>query len=188
MRTVFPIFRIIYDLCGGTGSWSKPYSDNGYDVRVVDIKNGNDIRWLFKPSDNVYGVLAAPPCTHFALSGAQYWEEKDADGRTLHDIAIMDACIRFIFATNPVFWALENPAGRMTHFLGRPQYRFNPCDFGDTYTKKTYLWGKFNRPRMSPAIPTDGSKMHKMPDSKGRQERRSIISPYFANAFFEANR
>ena len=148
------------------------------DVRIIDIK---DIRWL-KKANNVYGVLAAPPCTHFALSGAQY---KDEDGRTLHDISIMDACIRFIFAVNP---ALENPAGRMAHFLGRPQYRFNPCDFGDTYTKKTYLWGKFNRPRMSPALPTDGSKIHKMPDSKGRQERRSIISPYFANGFFEANR
>jgi ubiquinone/menaquinone biosynthesis C-methylase UbiE len=27
--------KIILDLCGGTGSWSKPYSDNGYDVRIV---------------------------------------------------------------------------------------------------------------------------------------------------------
>ena len=99
------IKKVVYDLCGGTGSWSKPYSDNGYDVRIIDLKNGDDVRWLFKPAENVHGILAAPPCTHFALSGAQYWEEKDKDGRTLHDISIMDACIRFIFAdTNIQFF------------------------------------------------------------------------------------
>ena len=34
------------------------------------------------PFDTVYGILAAPPCTDFAGSGAQYWKTKDEDGRT----------------------------------------------------------------------------------------------------------
>lgn len=190
--------RIIYDLCGGTGSWSKPYRDNGYTVRLIDMKDGNDIRWLRKPKEIVHGVLAAPPCTHFSLSGAQYWEEKDADGRTLEDISIMDACIRFIFAVNPVFWALENPTGRMVEFLGPPIYKFNPCDFGDPYTKKTYLWGKFIRPNKRPVEPEfitapNGdrySKIHWYTGGKSDKTKtiRSMTPPAFAAAFFKANR
>lgn len=180
--------RIIYDLCGGTGSWSKPYADNeGYAVRIIDTNKGNDVRWLRKPNEAVHGVLAAPPCTHFSLSGAQYWPEKDADGRTLNDIAIMDACIRFIFAVNPDWWALENPTGRMRDFLGPPVYSFNPCDFGDAYTKKTYLWGRFKRPKKSPVEPKKGSMMWRLPPSKERAKLRSITPQGFANAFFEAN-
>jgi len=188
--------RIIYDLCGGTGSWSKPYKNAGYTVRLIDTKDGNDIRWLRKPKEIVHGVLAAPPCTHFSLSGACWWPEKDKDGRTLEHITIMDACIRFIFAVNPVFWALENPVGRMVEFLGRPVFKFNPCDFGDGYTKKTYLWGRFNHPKMKPVEAIAAPKGHHCIDVyyqnkvafDRRHEVRSITPPGFASAFFEANR
>jgi len=37
----------------------------------------NDIRWLEIPDKSVYGILAAPPCTDFSVSGAQYWKQKD---------------------------------------------------------------------------------------------------------------
>lgn len=180
--------RIIYDLCGATGSWSSPYAlDKNYIVHVIDIKDGQDVRWLKKPAENVHGVLAAPPCTHFSLSGAQYWPEKDNDGRTLNDIAIMDACIRFIFAVNPIWWCLENPIGRMVEFLGEPVMRFDPYLYGDPYTKKTCLWGKFNRPKIKPVEPSEGSKMHRLPPSLNRQELRALTPPGFAAAFKEAN-
>lgn len=178
--------RIIYDLCGGTGSWSKPYRDNGYTVRLIDTKDGNDIRWLHKPRESVHGVLAAPPCTHLSRCGAQYWFEKDNDGRTLEHIAIMDACIRFIFAVNPVFWALENPIGRMVEFLGEPIFKFDPCDFGDPWTKRTWLWGKFNRPKTKPC---DSPIQINVTETQRRTAtERSITPPGFAAAFFEANR
>ena len=35
----------------------------------------------------------------------------------------------------------ENPMGFRRQFLGKPAFTFNPCDFGDAYTKKTDLWG-----------------------------------------------
>ena len=54
--------RIILDLCGGTGSWSKPYKDAGYDVRVITLPV-NDIA-TYHPPEGVYGVLAAPPCNY----------------------------------------------------------------------------------------------------------------------------
>ena len=189
--------RIIYDLCGGTGSWSKPYKDNGYTVRLIDIKDGNDIRWLRKPKEIVHGVLAAPPCTHFAHCGATWWEEKDRDGRTLNDIAIMDACIRFIFAVNPVWWVLENPWGRMVDFLGSPIMKFHPYEYGDPYQKLTYLWGKFNCPKKKIVkVPLKDSKEHGVDVYLGithmaygkRSALRSVTPPGFAAAFFEANR
>ena len=56
--------KIILDLCGGTASWSKPYADAGYDVRLITLPE-QDVRDYIPPED-VYGVLAAPPCTEFS--------------------------------------------------------------------------------------------------------------------------
>jgi len=178
--------RVILDLCGGTGSWSKPYSDAGYDVRVVDpLNGGGDVR-LFERQD-VYGILAAPPCTHFAVSGARWWEGK-GDGALLEGLAVVDACIRIVFACKPRWWALENPVGRLVKYLGKPKMMFNPCDYGDPYTKKTCLWGEFTLPmKKNRVIPVEGSKMHRLPPSPDRWRLRSETPMGFANAFFEAN-
>ena len=58
--------KIILDLCGGTGSWSNPYKDNGYDVRLITLPN-YDVRH-YNPPENVYGILAAPPCDQFSFA------------------------------------------------------------------------------------------------------------------------
>src|SRR4051812_9912358 len=65
----------ILSLCDYTGEWSKPYREAGYDVRQVDIQRGEDVR-LFRFCGPIRGVLAAPPCTHFARSGARHWKNK----------------------------------------------------------------------------------------------------------------
>ena len=96
-----------------------------------------------------------------------------------------------IYETNPVFWCIENPVGKMREFLGKPKLIFDPCEFGDPYTKKTYLWGKFNIPgffKDTSVKPTLGSKIHKIPPSADRKTIRSITPEGFAQAFFEANR
>ena len=75
MRELMPDSdKIILDLCGGTGAWSRNYKDAGYDVRLVTLPE-HDVR-LYQPPDNVYGILAAPPCTHFAVSGARWWKRR----------------------------------------------------------------------------------------------------------------
>ena len=58
--------KIILDLCGGTGSWSRPYTEAGYTVEVVDILYGEYVENYIPPS-GVYGILAAPPCTMFSF-------------------------------------------------------------------------------------------------------------------------
>lgn len=176
--------KIILDLCGGTGAWSKPYADAGYDVRLVTLPR-HDVR-LYMPPENVHGVLAAPPCTHLAVSGARWWKGK-GETALLEALATVDACVRVVVATNPEWWALENPVGRLRHFLGRPTLIFDPCDYGDPWTKRTLLWGEFAYPQVSRVEPTEGSKIHLYPPSEDRAKLRSITPPGFARAFFEAN-
>jgi hypothetical protein len=178
------IDKTILDLCGGTGAWSKPYRDAGYDVRLITLPE-HDVR-LYMPPDNVYGVLAAPPCTHLAGSGARWWAKK-GDTALFESLSIIDACMRIILLSKPQFWCLENPVGRLVHYIGKPVMYFQPCDYGDPYTKKTCLWGKFNVPERNPVEPTAGSKMHLMGPRRNRPELRSITPDGFAQAFFEAN-
>ena len=179
---------IILDLCGGTGSWSRPYKEAGYDVRIIDMKTGHDVRLFEKPNAKIHGILAAPDCTHLAGSGARWWEEK-GEGPLLNGLAVVDACLRIILVCEPKFWALENPVGRLVHYLGKPKMYFNPCDYGDPYTKKTCLWGNFTDPVKTPIEAKEGSKLWKMYGGKSEKTKtmRSITPPGFAKAFFEAN-
>lgn len=185
--------RTILSLCDFTGIWSQPYADAGYNVVRVDIKHGDDVRLFKLPSYPVHGILAAPPCTHFAVSGARWWEEK-GEAALLEGLALVDACTRIILMTRPVWWALENPVGRLNGYLGKPSFYFQPCDYGDPYTKKTALWGNFTPP-LGLFLPvsdmaveaTEGSKMHLLPPSPERQALRSETPVGFAQAFFFAN-
>lgn len=178
---------LILDLCGGSGAWSKPYADAGYETWVVDpFTDGSDVR-LFEHLDKpVHGILAAPPCTSFAGSGARWWAGKGKQA-LLDGLAVVDACLRVIAIQGPRWWVLENPVGRLRRYLGPPRMIFNPCDFGDPYTKKTCLWGNFTVPTRRPVAPTEGSKMHRLPPSADRWRLRSATPPGFAKAFFAAN-
>jgi len=180
--------KIILDLCGGTGSWSQPYRDAGYDVIVIDpLADGSDVRLFSFTNKKIHGILAAPPCTHLASSGARWFKSK---GQTalLEALSVVDACLRIVVMLKPAWWALENPVGRLVRYLGKPKLYFNPCDYGDPYTKKTCLWGEFNIPEKKPVEPTEGSKMHKLAPSPDRWRLRSKTPQGFAQAFFEANK
>lgn len=193
--------KIILDLCGGTGSWSKPYADAGYDVRIVTLPD-NDVL-TYQPPDNVYGILAAPPCTMFSLARTTAKEPRDFD----KGMETVEACLRIIWQCRKngglKFWALENPMGYLRQFLGKPPLTFNPADYGDAHTKRTDLWGYYNEPikspiklteeqtkRMSinnrelPALPIDY-----LPAVESRQAaRRAMTPPGFAQAFYKANK
>ena len=179
----------VYSLCDYSGEWAKPYKEAGCEVILIDLKYGHDVRLLLKPCEKVDVVLAAPPCTVFAGSGAK-WRSLRAISEVLEGISIVDACLRFIYAVKPRIWALENPIGWLRDYIGEPVMYFDPCDYGDPYTKKTALWGNFRQPLKQPVEPVDGSKMHL--NYGGRSEHtktiRSITPPGFARAFYEANK
>lgn len=207
--------KIILDLCGGTGSWSQPYKDAGYFVIVITLPK-YDITLTeitkdfitFKNADKdsnvcvvrrsaIQGILAAPPCTHFTNSGAQYWKAKDKDERTIADTKIIAACLHVIAMVKPKWWAFENPTGRMGQWMGKPQLVFNPCDFGDAYTKRTCLWGNFTVPEYNKVEPVfviakNGDRYSPVHWGTGgtsakTKEKRSVTPPGFAKAFFKTN-
>ena len=167
--------RAILSLCDLTGNWSRPYEEAGYDVIRIDLANGRDVRLLEHLGRPIHGILAAPPCDHFALSGARWWDGK-GESAVIEGLSIVDACLRAVAIYRPTWWALENPVGRLRRFLGEPAFRFDPCDFGDPYTKRTCLWGHFTPPvplvsaaARNPVLPTLGSMMHTMVRDKRRR-------------------
>ena len=142
---------LIISLFDYTGTWSQPYRDAGYDVLQIDIQHGRDIRT--EPIvTGAHGIILQPPCTDFAASGARWFSEKDADGRTEESIKLVKIGLEWVKANNPAWWVLENPAGRihkMVPELGQPVFKFSPHQYGETYRKTTWLWGNFNTPKFT---------------------------------------
>lgn len=194
--------KIILDVAGGTGSWSRPYEENGYDVIIIDkdFADCDGIIWgdaaLFdKQPINVVGILCAPPCTKFAVSGNR-WKRSEDDYKEA--LRVVDACLRLVHVYQPDFWVLENPIGTLVRWLGKPVMYFQPYEYGDPWTKRTCLWGSFNIPKKNPVEPIVPKKGHHSLDAyyakngskfkrKDRARMRSITPPGFANAFFRAN-
>jgi hypothetical protein len=172
---------LILDLCGGTGAWSAPYRDAGYRVQIVDtfaVGSIGDVR-LFVPPADVHGVLAAPPCTEFSIARNGY-PERPRD--FLEGMSVVNACMRIILQCRPKWWALENPTGHLSKFLGIPRDTWEPCDFGDPWTKRTSIWGEFTIPKRGPFVEPTESAMR-----RSSARARAITPSGFARAFFEAN-
>lgn len=174
---------LVLDLCAGSGNWSEPYVAAGCNVVRVDLPL--DVRLLEFPG-RVHGILAAPPCTVFANSGAR-WPRSDTDYRDA--LSVVDACLRLVVICKPVWWALENPIGKLVRWLGPPAMYFNPSQYGDPYTKRTALWGRFTPPARTPVEPTLGSFMHTKFGGKSDHTKRarSATPAGFARAFASAN-
>ena len=201
--------RTILSLFDSSGEWSRPYREAGYSVISFDLGMERGFGWEHDIADfnceylledlglhTIYGILAAPPCTHFTVSGAQYWPTKDADGRTDEMLELVHQVIRTVELFAPKFWAFENPVGRLPTLmpgLGKPWY-FQPHHYGDAYTKKTGLWGQFHtdleRDDVEPIRACDaGSWLMQLGGSSDKTKAlRSQTPPGFARAFFEANR
>jgi site-specific DNA-cytosine methylase len=83
-------------------------------------------------------IIAFPPCTHLASSGAAWFEAKRADGRQQEAIDFF-----MIFANHPCEKiAIENPVGVMSSNYKKPNQIIQPWQFGDPYSKRTCLWLK----------------------------------------------
>lgn len=180
--------KTILHLCADIGSDSKPYRDAGYEVICVGEKD--DVR-AFVPPDNVYGVIANPPCTMFSLARTTAKTPRDIVGA----LGVVTACLRVVHYCRPKFWVIENPKGLLRKYLGPPKITIQPYWFGDRYSKQTDLWGEFNIPKFSPCR-LSPEEIHAMKQNTRKlsdvglsvADRRAIAPPHFAQAFFEANR
>ncbi len=170
-------------------------------VRDAFVKKGHDA-WScdLLPSESNLGVhhqgnvldlvqffdfdlmIAFPPCTHLAVSGARWFPEKQKDGRQQEGInffmALANAHIEKI--------AIENPIGIMSTRWKKPDQIIQPWQFGHGETKATCLWLK-NLPPLKPTNIVSGreARIHKMQFSKHRGKLRSITYQGIANAMGE---
>jgi site-specific DNA-cytosine methylase len=127
-------------------------------------------------------ILAFPPCTHLAVSGARHFAAKRADGRQQ---AANDFFMEFANAACSRV-AIENPVGIMSTKWRKPDQVIQPWQFGHGETKATCLWLK-GLPPLVPTQVVDGreQRVWKMPPGPERAKERSKTFPGIAKAMAE---
>ena len=136
------------------------------DVRDI-INNGWDL------------MIAHPPCTHLAVSGARHFKAKQESGVQQEALEF----VRFLLDAPILRIALENPISIISSHIRKPDQIIQPWQFGHGETKATCLWLK-NLPKLVPTNIVDGreAKVHKMPPSPDRWKLRSTTYQGIADA------
>ena len=125
-------------------------------------------------------MIAHPPCTHLAVSGARWFKEKRIEQAEALDF------VRLLLNCNISKIALENPISIISSKIRKPDQIIQPWMFGHGETKATCLWLK-NLPKLTPTNIVDGrdDRIHKMPPSPDRWKLRSLTYKGIANAMAE---
>lgn len=127
-------------------------------------------------------IIAFPPCTNLAASGARYFEEKRKNGKQYKSIEFF---MRFAENDCPRI-AIENPIGIMSTHWRKPDQIIQPWQFGHGETKATCLWLK-NLSKLVPTNIVEGreQRIWKMPPGTERAKARSKTFPGIAKAMAE---
>jgi site-specific DNA-cytosine methylase len=122
-------------------------------------------------------MIAHPPCTHLAVSGARWFTEKQQEQADALDFVrlLMDAPIPLI--------AIENPISIISSRIRKPDQIIQPWQFGHGETKATCLWLK-GLPNLQPTNVVEGreARIHKMPPGPDRWKKRSETFQGIADA------
>lgn len=125
-------------------------------------------------------MIAHPPCTHLAVSGARWFKDKKEE-----QAEALDFVRRLLNAPIPMI-ALENPISVISSKIRKPDQIIQPWQFGHGETKATCLWLK-NLPLLKPTEIVEGreAKVHRMPPGPDRWKERSRTYPGIAKAMAE---
>lgn len=125
-------------------------------------------------------VIAHPPCTRLAASGARWFKGREQEQAEALDF------VRALLECDVPRIAIENPVGVISTRIRKPDQIIQPWQFGHGETKTTCLWLK-NLAPLRPTKIVDGrrGRVHREPDSKGRWQRRSRSFPGIAQAMAE---
>jgi site-specific DNA-cytosine methylase len=125
-------------------------------------------------------MIAHPPCTHLAVSGARWFKDKVTEQAEALDFVrlLMNAPIERI--------AIENPVSIISSKIRKPDQIIQPWQFGHGETKATCLWLK-NLPQLTPTDVVEGrdNRIHRMPPSPDRWKLRSTTYAGIAQAMAE---
>jgi site-specific DNA-cytosine methylase len=161
--------------CEFSGRVREAFLSKGHDALSCDILPTDapgphyhgDVRDII--GDGWDLMIAHPPCTHLAVSGARWFKDKQEEQAEALDFVrfLLDAPIEKI--------ALENPVSIISSRIRKPDQIVQPWMFGHGETKKTCLWLK-NLPLLKPTNVVSGreNNIWKMPPSEDRWKKRSL--------------
>ena len=115
-------------------------------------------------------IIAHPPCTHLAVSGAAHFAKKIADGRQQQGI---DFFMAFANADCERI-AIENPIGIMSKKWRKPDQIIQPWWFGDNVGKSTCLWLKGLLPLKQEVRERPPVEYHTWTSKDGKQKRQEM--------------
>lgn len=170
--------------CEFSGVVTTAFRERGHNAWSCDLLAAE-----YEPSHHIQGdvlraldkgwdlMIAHPPCTHLAVSGARWWKDKQNEQADALDF------VRKLLAAPIEKIALENPIGKIGTEIRKADQIIQPWQFGHGETKATCLWLK-NLPKLEPTNIVDGreARIHKMPPSKDRWKKRSITYKGIAEA------
>lgn len=122
-------------------------------------------------------MIAFPPCTYLARSGARWWGERQQEQQDAL------AFVRALLGAPIARIALENPIGKISTAIRPPTQIIQPWQHGHGETKATCLW-LVNLPPLVPSnvVPGRDNRIARMPDTKHRSRLRSMTYPGIAAA------
>jgi site-specific DNA-cytosine methylase len=174
--------------CEYSGSVRDAFAALGWDAWSCDIlpseKPGNhyqgDVRDILGDGWDI--LIAHPPCTHLAVSGARWFATKQASGEQQ---AALDFVRLLLDAPIPHI-ALENPISIISSAVRKPDQVIQPWQHGHGETKATCLWLK-GLPKLQPSNVVEGreQRVWKLPPSADRWKERSRTFVGIAKAMAE---
>lgn len=214
----------LFDL---TGYMVKPWTDAGHETIIIDsqhtselhdnatlalnmdLSNYDEIR-MFVEEYEPEIIFGFPPCTDLAVSGARWFKEKAAENPNFQQDAVhLARVVEFAGGINNVPWMLENPVSVLATLWRKPDFSFNPSDYGaylaeddqhpeypkhivprDAYNKKTCIWcgNGFEKPPVKPVeVDSHLSKQYTQLGGKSLKTKniRSATPRGYAQAVFE---
>lgn len=160
--------------CEYSGTVREAFSKLGHDAWSCDILETEtpgkhlqcDVREIL--GDGWDMMIAHPPCTHLAVSGARWFKDKKVEQAEALEFVrlLMNAPIERI--------ALENPISIISSHIRKPDQIIQPWQFGHGETKATCLWLQ-NLPKLQPTNIVEGreQRIWKMPPGENRWKERS---------------
>ena len=170
--------------CEFSGVVRRAFRALGHDAWSCDLlpsEDGSPIHWI-GPVEYILAegwdlMIAHPPCTHLAVSGARWFKDKMVEQQEALKFVqlLMDAPIPRI--------AIENPISIISGKIRKPDQIIQPWQYGHGETKATCLWLK-NLPKLVPTNIVDGreARVHRMPPGPDRWKERSRTLEGIASA------
>lgn len=180
------IVRVLIN-CEFSGTVRRAFRARGHDAWSCDLLEAEDGSPYHIQGDAIEAVgrgwdlmVAHPPCTHLAVSGARWFVSKRTEQAEALEF------VRRLFDANVGRSAVENPVSIISSKIRKPDQIIQPWQFGHGETKATCLWLK-NLPKLVPTNIVSGreARVHKMPPTPDRWKERSRTFSGIAAAMAE---